>query len=451
MKTIGLYWFNNDLRLHDNPGLVKAANEVDLLLCVYCLDPLWLAPNQYGLGSRSENRWRWLKDSLQVFDQQLKALGQQLLVIYQAPVSGLVELVNQYHISRIYRSRESGFYELQQWRALQKALPQQTFIVSDSHTLFSYQQLPFSLEQLPSSFTSFKERISNLAIKPSLSPPEKLPPCPAAASDWYWYFPVYLSYPTDSQSLSEFTAGELAGLNQLKRYFASSNPSTYKNTRNALEGWENSTKFSAWLANGNLSARRIFAELANYEQKNAANESTYWIYFELLWREFFHWYAHKHGKALFRFKGIKSQRPLTSFYPQRFQSWCRGNTPYPLVNACIKQLNATGYLSNRGRQIVASCFVNELELDWRYGAAYFEQQLLDYDVAINWGNWQYLAGVGADPRGKRHFDLAYQTKQYDSQGRFIQKWQGQSKNKTLDSVDAADWPIEIPATNRPYH
>jgi deoxyribodipyrimidine photo-lyase len=107
----------------------------------------------------------------------------------------------------------------------------------------------------------------------------------------------------------------------------------------------------------------------------------------------------------------------------------------------MKELNATGFLSNRGRQIVASCLVNELAIDWRYGAAYFEQQLLDYDVGSNWGNWQYLAGVGADPRGKRHFDLEKQTKQFCPDGLYINKWQASNPYLYLDSVDAADWPI----------
>ena len=217
--------------------------------------------------------------------------------------------------------------------------------------------------------------------------------------------------------------------------------SHYKERRNELDGWENSSKFSPWLANGNLSVRQICFNLNNYEQKSGANESTYWLFFELLWRDYFQWYAHLYGKRLFAFQGIKQQKPLTSFYPERFRKWCSGNTPYPLVNACMKQLNATGFMSNRGRQIVASCLVNELAVDWRYGAAYFEQQLLDYDVASNWGNWQYLAGVGADPRGKRHFDLDKQTRQYDPEGLFINKWQGGIQPLPLDSVDAADWPV----------
>lgn len=90
---------------------------------------------------------------------------------------------------------------------------------------------------------------------------------------------------------------------------------------------------------------------------------------------------------------------------------------------------------------MASCFVNELSLDWRYGAAYFEQQLVDYDVASNWGNWQYLAGVGADPRGQRHFNIDKQAALYDPSNAFINKWSGTAHIDGMDSVDAADWPL----------
>jgi deoxyribodipyrimidine photo-lyase len=99
-------------------------------------------------------------------------------------------------------------------------------------------------------------------------------------------------------------------------------------------------------------------------------------------------------------------------------------------------------MSNRGRQIVASCFVHEMGLDWRYGAAYFQRQLIDYDVASNWGNWQYLAGVGADPRGHRHFDLNKQTEQFDPDGEFRRHWLGEDATAVeLDHIDIVDWPI----------
>ena len=110
------------------------------------------------------------------------------------------------------------------------------------------------------------------------------------------------------------------------------------------------------------------------------------------------------------------------------------------------ELKTTGYLSNRGRQIVASCLVNELELDWRYGAAYFESTLIDYEPCANWGNWQYIAGVGADPRGGRHFNLDSQSNRFDADNRYRQNWLNDATNTNtitvpLDNRDAADWPI----------
>jgi deoxyribodipyrimidine photo-lyase len=118
-------------------------------------------------------------------------------------------------------------------------------------------------------------------------------------------------------------------------------------------------------------------------------------------------------------QGIARSR---NFEPNKFQQWQQGETGFPIVDACMRQLSKTGFISNRGRQLVASCFVHELGLDWRYGAKYFEYQLIDFDVASNWGNWQYLGGVGADPRGHRQFNLLKQTEIYDPDHEFINQW-----------------------------
>ena len=112
----------------------------------------------------------------------------------------------------------------------------------------------------------------------------------------------------------------------------------------------------------------------------------------------------------------------TKFDHHNFNNWVNGTTGYPIVDACMRQLKETGFMSNRGRQIVASCFVHELQQDWCYGAAYFEHQLVDFDVASNYGNWQYLAGVGSDPRGHRQFNLVKQAQHYDPDGSFVNAW-----------------------------
>ena len=441
MGKVGLHWFEHDLRLHDNAGLSKAAAESDSLLCVFCLDPAWLLPNRYSLGTLSNNRWRFLKQSLQELDKRLHRMGQQLLVCYESPLKVIPTLAETHGVTTIYRNRAIGFYENEHWRKLKQNLPNIRFDVTDTHTLLDLSQLPFDKAAFPNSFTDFRKIVELLPISSPLPVPQYLPVSPPIRSDWLWNFPVYMQTATETEYEFEFLGGELRGLRQLESYFSSGCPSGYKEYRNELDGWGNSTKFSPWLANGCLSVRQIYQRLKNYEAQSGANESTYWIYFELLWREYFQWYAHTHGKRLFLFHGIKQHKPFTSYYPERFQKWCHGNTPFPLVNACMKQLNTLGYLSNRGRQIVASCLVNELSLDWRYGAGYFEQQLIDFDVAVNWGNWQYLAGVGADPRGKRHFDINKQTKLFDPKGHFIRHWQGEPTSERLDSVDAADWPI----------
>ena len=107
----------------------------------------------------------------------------------------------------------------------------------------------------------------------------------------------------------------------------------------------------------------------------------------------------------------------------------------------MHQMVETGWASNRGRQLAASYLVNELQLDWRYGAAFFEKYLIDYGVASNYGNWQYIAGVGADPRGGRHFDQHEQARQHDPDGLFTRKWHGERPPQPAYVNDAADWPI----------
>jgi deoxyribodipyrimidine photo-lyase len=431
---IGIFWFTNDLRLHDNPALMRANSLLDSLLCIYVIDRGWRSSNYYSRANISQNSERFLHESLSDLDNSLRQIGQKLIIIESQTAALLSDLITQLNCSDVFRSNNPGWYENRVWTELSKAHPDTGFHSIDSNTLYDPDMLPFSIAELPSSFTKFKHAVSDIdASKPIV----KLSYLAALASV---DCPDFICIDNQS-SPTLFHGGESQGLAHLSSYFATEKPMFYKQVRNSIDGWDNSCKLSPWLANGCLSVREIASALTDYEDKITANESTYWIYFELLWREYFQWYAHKNGSKLFSFMGIKQLSPLTSFYPERFQKWVNGATPYPLVNACMNELRETGYLSNRGRQIVASCFVNELAMDWRYGAAYFEQVLLDYDVASNWGNWQYLAGVGADARHNRHFNLDKQTEQFDPDNRYIGLWNGDKHLQSLDSVDAADWPI----------
>ena len=436
MHKIGLFWFHSDLRTVDHPALLQAASQVDRLLCIYCL-PDHSSSNKTP-SSLSPQRLQFLQESLADLDHSLQARGQKLEVYYQPELETIAQLITQHNISHIYASVSSDYYFNRQWNILRQRYGMINFYQTESSFLFNANQLPFKLQELPDSFSKFRRRVEPMDIPQPVQSPESLPPPPPTAGDrdWQQQFPHFRA-----QQQPLFRGGETQGLQHMQSYFCRGLASTYKETRNSLDGMDYSTKFSPWLANGSLSPRIIMQALGQYEMDVESNASTYWIYFELLWREYFQWYAQKYGAQLFAFGGIKQRKPSTSFYPERYQKWCQGNTPYPIVNACMKQLNSTGYMSNRGRQLVASCFVHELNLDWRYGAAYLEQQLVDYDVASNWGNWQYLAGVGADPSGHRRFDLRKQTEIYDPNNHFIYRWQGDDCSAILDSVDAADWPI----------
>ena len=435
MLKVGLFWFTHDLRVDDNAALARAAQEVDRLICLYCVDRPARDGDVRHPNQLSPIRRQFQLESLIDLNQALQQLGQHLEIRAQPPLDAIAELITVHNVSQLYSSVHVGSYENEAWGTLQKRYGQLSFNRLHSHTLFEPSDLPFAIQALPDSFSKFRRAIEKPALEiPSpLDSPQSLP-APCTVPDNYWQ--------QDISNLSGlFTGGAGAAERHIRDYFNRDLASSYKQTRNGLDGMDYSTKFSPWLANGSVSARRIVEQLQDYEARAGASDSTYWILFELLWREYFQWYAHKFGNRLFKFSGIREHAPTTSFYAERFQKWCAGTTPYPIINAFMNQLNSTGYLSNRGRQLVASCFVHELNLDWRYGASYFEQQLIDYDVASNWGNWQYLAGVGADPRGHRRFDLAKQAQIYDPGNQFVRRWGGDQPLQPLDSVDAADWPI----------
>ena len=142
------------------------------------------------------------------------------------------------------------------------------------------------------------------------------------------------------------------------------------------------------------------------------------------WRDYFRLVMEKFGAALFSRNGISARGTRS---PQgrdavTFEKWMSGTTGHRFIDASMRELRLTGFMSNRSRQNVASHFVHDLGMDWRIGAQYFEALLVDYDVYSNWGNWAYVAGVGNDPREHRRFDIAHQAKVYDPQGAYQALW-----------------------------
>ncbi len=208
---------------------------------------------------------------------------------------------------------------------------------------------------------------------------------------------------------------------QLDSYFRSSSPSLYFETRNSLMGKENRTDFSTLLSIGAVDVRELWNRVSDYERDVTKNKSTYWIKFELLWREFFFWHYQKWGRQYFSLNGLKGPLDFTPF-PKYSLEDIKKIAKSDVIFACLNELENTGYMTNRTRQWFASYWMNDLSLDWRSGADLFERYLVDYDVFSNWGNWMYLAGVGVDPRGKRYFNLDKQMQMYDPHSNYLKRW-----------------------------
>ncbi|MGY8914977.1 MAG: FAD-binding domain-containing protein, partial [Flavobacteriales bacterium] len=178
---------------------------------------------------------------------------------------------------------------------------------------------------------------------------------------------------------------------------------------------------SAWLANGSVSPLTIYWEVKSFERDIQKNQDTYWLIFELIWRDYFKYIALKHENKIFKLGGLLNKDYEWGTDVKLRNQWVSGTTKYPFVNANMQELALTGWMSNRGRQNVASFWSKEICQDWRIGAAYFESMLIDYDVHSNWGNWMYNSGVGNDPRDRK-FNIGRQTEMYDPSGKFQKLW-----------------------------
>ena len=165
-----------------------------------------------------------------------------------------------------------------------------------------------------------------------------------------------------------------------------------------------------------------------------SNKSTYWLYFELLWRDYFKFYSMKFGNSIFKLSGPKKKKLTWINNKALFEKWKDGETGYPFIDANMIELKKTGFMSNRGRQVVASFLIKDLHIDWRWGAMYFESLLVDYDVSSNYGNWTYSAGIGADPRENRYFNVYKQGNRYDKDCKFILNWIPNLKKYTKKNI-----------------
>jgi deoxyribodipyrimidine photo-lyase len=423
-----IVWFKTDLRLQDNETLVQAIAQSDEIIPVYCFDDSHFTTTEFGFSKTGSFRAQFLFESLIDLDTNLRAIGSGLIIVKGKPELEIVNLAKKHEVNKVFSKKEVAFEEIQTQNLVEKELLKincelETF---DTSTLYHEQDLPFGIKDIPDVFTNFRKRVEReskiraVFAKPSEINSPKIPslelPTLADLS--------LKEIKMDNRAAIQFKGGETEAWKRLTHYFFQTKSlSVYKETRNGLVGPDYSSKFSAWLALGCISARSIYAQIKKYEKEIVSNDSTYWLVFELLWRDYFRFMLIKYGNGFFHKYGISGVKDKEmKFHKYGFNKWVNGETGSDFVDANMLELKLTGFMSNRGRQNVASYLCNNLKLDWRYGAAYFEQQLIDYDVCSNWGNWAYLAGVGNDPRSNRVFNIEKQANDYDKNKVFREQW-----------------------------
>ncbi|OYQ36645.1 cryptochrome DASH [Flavobacterium cyanobacteriorum] len=423
-----IVWFKTDLRLHDNEALVRALSSGDTVVPVYCFDDSHFGTTRFGFRKTGDFRIKFLMESLTDLDAQLRALGSGLLVVKGDPATELYNVAKKYNAKKVFAKKEVAFEE----KATEEKVTKQlwklgcSFETYSTSTLYHAEDLPFSIKDIPDVFTNFRKKTEKESIiRPLFSKPPRIvsPVMPPLA------LPEAKELggtdaEADERASIIFRGGETEGLARLNDFiFGTKAIATYKETRDGLTGRDFSSKLSPWLAFGCLSPREVYSEVKRYEATYGANKSTYWLIFELLWRDYFRFMMKKHKNKLFLKGGFKGRASSTGiFIPELLQQWADGQTGNDFVDANMRELKYTGFMSNRGRQNVASYLCNDLGIDWRYGAAYFEQQLVDYDASSNWGNWAYIAGVGNDPRENRKFNVDKQAADYDPKKIYRKLW-----------------------------
>ncbi len=425
-KYTGLVWFGNDLRIRDNKVLEKAANECQKLIGVYCISPSLTVPSNFGFRKLGVYRAKFLLETLSNLQKSLAKKNISFLVFFDKSQEKIPEICKEFKIQRIYKQLEWISEEQKVTRQVRSGVPK--IPVEEIYNQFLYhpEDILSDLQRIPNVFTAFRKKLEKyVAIRPEVEATKAFDPSNLLGKENLMPSLTDLGFKpieTDSRTAFPFEGGEHAALDRLEDYFYRSKKlGFYKKTRNGLLGKDYSSKFSPWLANGSISAKSIYWQVKKFETEHYKNQSTYWLVFELIWRDYFKYISIKYQNRIFKLDGILQKEYLWKTESQKVQNWIDGNTQDDFVNANMLELKHTGWMSNRGRQNVASYFAKELLLDWRIGAAYFEEQLIDYDVHSNYGNWMYVSGVGNDPRDRK-FNTQLQAERYDTNGKFRKLW-----------------------------
>ncbi|MEM9367641.1 MAG: DASH family cryptochrome [Planctomycetota bacterium] len=432
--TCQLIWYRSDLRTRDHAPLFCAAAMDQPLIAVYVFDPRDYGNSPHGFPRMGRKRAQFLLEAVGDLRRRLRQLGGDLIVRSGHTEDVIAGCLSEFPVQSIHAHNASGTDEEERLAAVSEIAQQHNASLKlyEGETLYHPDDLPLAVSETPELFSKFRRQVEHAStIREPLDEPNRVSPPPLeidpgtipSLQRLFGSLDPSNSEATEDPNDPQFEGGQAAAWHRIEAYiWEADRLRVYKETRNGMLERDDSSKLSPWLAHGCVSPRSIAAEIRRYEDERLANDSTYWLLFELMWRDYFHFILRKHRHRLFRASGLQGIALPWRNDEVSFSAWCEGCTGYPLVDANMVELQRTGFMSNRGRQNVASFLTKNLGIDWRLGAEYFESRLIDHDVASNWGNWNYAAGVGNDARGFRFFHIIKQAKKYDPDGAYVKHW-----------------------------
>lgn len=398
--AVSVFWFRRDLRLTDNAGLFQALQSGQPVLPVFIFDTAILD----SLEDKDDRRVEFIHRALSGMQEELTALGSTLDVRYGKPLQVYQELFREYNVTSVYTNHDYEPYALERDAAIgqwlkAKGCSFQTFkdqVILEKNEVLKDDGKPYTV------FTPYSRKWK--AVLGAQTMP---------VFNTKKYFRHFFQQPAKAiPSLGSmgFTATGLPfPANSWKKEVIS----RYKEQRD-IPSLPGTSRLSVHLRFGTISIRELAREAA------VLNET---FLNELIWRDFYH-------MILWHFPGVVGH----SFKPEydkirwrnnehEFDAWCKGQTGYPIVDAGMRELNATGFMHNRVRMIVASFLTKHLLIDWRWGEGYFARKLLDFDLAANNGGWQWAAGSGCDAAPYfRVFNPYLQTQKFDPELKYIRQW-----------------------------
>ncbi|OQW84445.1 MAG: deoxyribodipyrimidine photolyase [Proteobacteria bacterium ST_bin16] len=397
---LAVFWFRRDLRLDDNAGLSHALASGRPVLPIFIFDPAILA----GLP-QNDARVTFIHDTLQALRTELEVKHASSLALYHGkPLEVFAQILRSHSIAAVYTNHDYEPYARERDEAVRQWLEAQrvAFRTYKDHVLFEKDEISKDGGGAYTVYTPYMRKWRKVHSQTTLTP-----------------------YATAAKLTNLIKQAALPDVSLADIGFtrAAMTIPAYRLEHDMLQHYARDRDFPALAATsllgphlrfGTVSVRQIF--------QHAFSRSDIFCN-ELIWREFF-------SQILWHFP----HTPQRSFKPQydriqwrndaaEFQRWCEGTTGYPLVDAGMRQLNATGTMHNRVRMVTASFLCKHLLIDWRWGEAYFAQKLLDYEMASNVGNWQWVAGCGVDAAPYfRIFNPSAQTEKFDKQFAYIQTW-----------------------------